>query len=230
MKTFFILCGWLLAVIGGLTTGLVCALTGLIDRSRRVPLFFNRLFARLFLPITGIRLKVFGREPIDWDKNYIVCANHQGLFDIFALMAALPLPLRFVSKPFFFKIPFIGWGMHGSGHVKVTRRHKEKDSRTLREIIRLAEGGASFVMFPEGTRTRDGRLLPFRAGAFKVACESGVPVLPVTIRGSFERMKKGRFLPIPGTIEIHLHPAIESRRHSIESLSEATRAAILSNF
>lgn len=230
MRTVFILLGCLLAVIGGLTTGLVCALTGLVDRSRRIPLFFNRLFARLFLPVTGIQLKLFGREQVDWEKNYIVCANHQGLFDIFTLMAALPLPLRFVSKPALFRIPFIGWGMWGSGHVKITRRHKAEDSQTLRRIARLASEGASFVMFPEGTRTRDGSLLPFRAGAFKVACESGVAILPATIRGSFERMKKGRLLPIPGTIEITFHLPIDPTGHTVESLRIATRSAILSSF
>lgn len=230
MRDFLNALRWTAAILGVLLTGLLCAFFGLMDRSRRIPLFFNRLFAKVFLPMTGIDLHVTGLERCVRGKNYIVCSNHQGLFDIFSLMAVLPFPLRFVSKPSYFKIPFVGWGMRGSGHIEITRTDKIKDRETLDQMVPLAKAGVTFVMFPEGTRTRDGTIGPFKYGAFYLAIQSGRPILPITIRGSFERMRKGKLLPIPGLIQLSIHPAIDPSGHTVESLTEKTRAVIASIF
>lgn len=221
---------WLIAIAAAMLTGIFCGITGSLDPSRRVPLFLNRLFAKLFLPVTGIKLAVSGCNTLNLKTNYILCSNHQGLFDIFTLMAAIPLPLRFVSKPSYFKIPLIGWGMRGSGHIEITRTDKEKDRRTLDQLALLVREGASIVMFPEGTRTRDGTIGPFKYGAFHVSCQSGIPILPVTIRGSFEKMRKGKLLPVPGTIEVIFHPPIHPSGCTVESLMQKTREAIVSIF
>lgn len=221
---------WTFAIFSAVLTAILCALTGFVDRSRRIPLFMNRFYARIFVPITGIKLKINGADKINFHRNYIVCSNHQGLFDIFTLMAALPLPLRFISKSSYFKIPIIGLGMRGSGHIEITRSDKEKDRETLDKIVNLSRNGASTVMFPEGTRSRDGKVGPFKFGAFYISVNSGIPILPVTIRGSFERMRKGKLLPEPGTVEVNIHPPIDPASHTIDSLMEKTRETITSIF
>ncbi len=215
-------------IVGALATALACAATGWMHPSHRIPLFFNRLFARLFLPIVGIQLHVDGLRNVDFSKNYVVCSNHQGMFDIFSLMAAIPLPLRFISKPSYFRIPIIGWGMRGSGHIEITRTDSERDRQTLDRIAGLLDEGGSVVFFPEGTRSRDGSILPFKYGAFYTSIESGVSILPVTIRGSFERMRKGHLLPVPGAITLTIHPPISPAHESIASLMAKTRGVILS--
>lgn len=221
---------WLLCVVGALVVALSCRILGTIDRSRRLPLWLCHYFGKYFLPILKIQLKISSAEEIDWRRNYIVCSNHQGLLDIFALMGGIPLPLRFVSKPSYFKIPIIGWGMRGAGHIEVTRTDKEKDRLALDQIARVVRQGASVMIFPEGTRSRDGTIGPFKRGAFYVATQAQVPILPVTIRGSFERMKKGHLLPEPGIIEIFIHAPLSPVGESIESLQAKTREIISSKY
>ncbi|MBI2067816.1 MAG: 1-acyl-sn-glycerol-3-phosphate acyltransferase [Deltaproteobacteria bacterium] len=230
MKQILLSLRWLVTLLGGLSMGLFCAVLGPLDRSKRKILKACYYFARIFLPIAGIRIQVSGLQHIDPKSNYIVCSNHQGIFDIFTLMGTLPLPLRFVSKPSYFKIPFIGWGMRGVGHIEITRTHKERDRKTLDELVKLVKEGASIVMFPEGTRTRDGKVGPFKFGAFYVAVHSGIPILPVTIQGSFERMRKGKRLPEPGRISLKIQGPISPSGQTVESLCDDTRKVILSNF
>lgn len=215
-----------LTYLGALATALICIVFGPFDRSKKILLKFCHYFAKIFLPVMGIGVWVRGAEKIDRGENYILCANHQGLFDIFSLMSGIDLPLRFVSKPSYFKIPIIGGGMRGAGHIEVTRTDRVKDRQTLDALVRLVRNGATIVMFPEGTRTRDGRVGPFKYGAFYVSVHSGIPILPITIEGSFERWKKGERLPNPGTIHITVHDPIEPSGWEIEDLKEETRRQI----
>lgn len=221
---------WSLSVTVACLFAGIAILSGLIDRSGRLTHYTNRFFFRFFLPILGIRMKVIGGEGMDPRQRYMICANHQGLFDIFALTAALPIQFRWVAKKDYFKIPIIGLGMKMSRYVALDRRDREKDRQVLNAIVGRIRAGDSFAMFPEGTRTRDGSIGPFKFGAFQAACEAVVPILPVTIVGSFERMRKGEWHVRPGLIRLIIAPPIPPNNETVQSLLEKTSRVISQNY
>ncbi len=144
-----------------------------------------RGFGRLWMGASGIRLEVSGLENLQSGGPYMVVANHRSNIDIMTLLAALPIPIRFLSKKEVFKAPLLGTAMRGIGMVPLDR---EMGRRELAMIIRhtrqLIAKGRSLVIFPEGTRSLTGEMLPFKYGAFFIAAQVGCPVLPVAVSGT----------------------------------------------
>jgi len=134
----------------------------------------------------------------------VVASNHISWFDVFALAAVIEVPYHFVAKKELLRIPLFGAAMEGAGHITIDRSNREKAIESLRaagEKIRRSPGAV--VIFPEGTRSRNGRLQPFKKGAFVLAAESGVAIVPTAVTGSFEIMAKGSWRISPRTIHIH---------------------------
>lgn len=144
-----------------------------------------RAFGRLWVYVSGIRLRVRGLENLGEDTPYVIVANHRSNIDIMTLIAALPIPIRFLSKKEVFKFPLLGAAMRGVGMVPLDR---EMGRRELASILRstrlLVSEGRSLVIYPEGTRSLTGKMLPFKAGAFHIAAHVGCPVLPVAVSGT----------------------------------------------
>lgn len=214
----------LLVTVPLCSAGLILSL---LERKGRLAHYVYRLMGRILLGVNGVRVRLSGLEHVDRKTNYLVCSNHQGLWDPFVLVAFLPLQLRWISKPAYFKIPLIGWCIRASGYLEVSRQGFEQDRPILDKAVTMLKR-VSIGVFPEGHRTRDGKLLPFKKGAFYIAARSGQPILPITIQGSFERMKKGQWHVSPGLITCVIHPSIASQGRSMDELQDATDAAITS--
>jgi 1-acyl-sn-glycerol-3-phosphate acyltransferase len=160
------------------------------DRNRTVPGRLLRLcgaFVSRSFPFWRIRIE--GGWP-PGKGAYVVVANHQSFLDIF-LLSNLPREMKWVAKKSLFKIPWIGWAFWLVGDIAVERGDAASALEVMAKARRYLENGMSVMLFPEGTRSRDGKMLPFKAGAFKLAIEAGVPVLPIAVSGTAQGMPKG---------------------------------------
>jgi 1-acyl-sn-glycerol-3-phosphate acyltransferase len=178
----------------------------------------------------GAHLSVRGLEAIDLSRPYLVVANHQSWIDVPALFRAFPIPLRFLAKRELARVPFLGAYLKATGMVLIARdalREKRGSVTRAREL--LAGDRGAVVSFPEGTRSRDGRLGGFRSGGFAAALESGAAVLPVAIAGAGRVLPAGGFRVRPGTIEVVVGRPIDSARFAPANragLAEAAENAV----
>jgi 1-acyl-sn-glycerol-3-phosphate acyltransferase len=192
-----------------------------------------RVWSGLILATSGIRTRVEGIENVLLHETAIYCANHQSAMDIPVLFVNLPVQFRFVAKRSLFNLPFLGWHLTRSGHIAVDRGRPRQGRRSLDEAAAKIRAGSSVLLFPEGHRSRDGKLLPFRSGSFYLAILSGVPVVPITLNGTRAVLKPDTYHVRPGRTEMIVHPAIPTSnltRLDVDALTEKVRAQILSRF
>jgi len=149
----------------------------------------QQLWSRPLLRLVRIGVRARERAPVDWSTTHVICANHASIFDILALMLAVPPPIHFVAKRELLKWPIIGWSLKPAGQIVVDRARHTSAVRTLAEAARHPLRG-QVIFFVEGTRTRTGELLPFKKGAFHFAVANHLPVLPTAIVGSFAALAK----------------------------------------
>ena len=158
--------------------------------------------------------KIEGRELIDPNKTYVMVSNHQSYFDIFAVFGLFTF-FKWVSQEQIFKIPFVGWNMYLNQYVKVVRGNLSSIKQMLKDCRAWLDRGVSIMLFPEGTRSETGEMGPFRDGAFRLAIEAGVPILPIVIDGTFEVLPKGRnILNFTTPIRLKVLPPVDSRPFS----------------
>lgn len=168
----------------------VWVLTVAFDRDRYVSHVYSRMWAKgIYAMFPLWKVKVTGLENIERGKSYIVLSNHQSMLDI-PLLYTLPFNFKWVSKREVYKIPFFGWVLWMHGDVAIDRGGAASAKRMMNQCSALLKRGVSIVMFPEGTRTRTGRVEPFQAGAFLLAKKSKVELLPVVIEGNFDAMHR----------------------------------------
>lgn len=168
------------------------------------------------------RLAVTGRQNIQAGKHYLVISNHQSLLDILAVAAALPLNFRFLAKKELFYVPFMGWAMACAGYVPVDRSSHDSGRKAVRRIVELLKKGLSVLLFPEGTRSPDGKIHAFKLGAFKIARESRVEILPVVVDGTGTALpKKSLFLRKRSTFVVSIGRPVSLDNLSEHSLEEA---------
>ncbi|ETC85421.1 lysophospholipid acyltransferase family protein [Xanthomonas hortorum] len=144
----------------------------------------------------GAQVIVEGRERVDWSKNYLFVSNHQSVIDICALFYALPVPLRFLLKDEMLKVPFVNWFARGTGMLFLDRDSRRAGAMVRRQAAALLREGKQLCLFPEGTRSRSGALLPFKAGLLQAALDAGVAVVPVALDGC------GKVLPVEGMFRV----------------------------
>ncbi len=189
------------------------------------------IWARLFCWLTFVRVTVKGRENISPKTSYMFLANHQGAYDIFSIYGYLGHQFRWMMKKSLEKIPFVGYSCRVSGHIYVDNSSPSAVRHTMETAERQLRGGMSLVVFPEGARTWDGKMRPFKRGAYKLAAEFGLPMVPITIDGSFAVMPRFKKLPRWGHITLTIHHPLPAPtdEHQLAASMEATRAAILSS-
>lgn len=185
-------------------------------------------WARLFCWLAFVRVTVKGRENIDSRTSYLFVANHQGAYDIFAIYGYLGHNFRWMMKQSLRRIPFVGFACAASHQIFVDNSSVAGVKRTMTDAERQLRGGMSLVVFPEGARTFDGRMRPFKKGAYKLAMEFNLPVVPLTIDGAFDVMPRFRKLPRPGHITLTIHPPIEpgADGHNLDRLMDESRRSI----
>ena len=163
----------------------------------------SAFWLRVILVIAGVRVRVEGTEHLAEETSKFFVGNHQSALDIPILVAVLHGRIRFMAKEALFRIPLFGWIIRRYGHVPIDRSHPRATFRTLRKMIeRLERRPISFAVFPEGTRSPDGRLLPFRKGTMKICQRAGLSVVPFAIHGSLAVHERGRFRVRPGVVRI----------------------------
>lgn len=151
-----------------------------------------RTWSRVWMAASGTHLTIVGGENIDLTQSYVVVANHLSTLDIMACFLTVRLPIRYLAKKELFKIPILAQGMRAVGIIEVDRSaHSSIHAQVNRQSQELITKGRSLIIFPEGTRPRNGALDPFKKGAFTMAIASGLPVLPMTIHGTYEAWRPG---------------------------------------
>jgi 1-acyl-sn-glycerol-3-phosphate acyltransferase len=161
-----------------------------------------RFWSRTSLVVAGVKLTVSGLDQVPESGPVIYMGNHQGNFDILALTLAIPRRFSWLAKEELFRIPFFGGAMRRAGYIPLDRSDGRQALKSIEEAARRIREGVSVVVFPEGTRTHDGNLLPFKKGGFILATRAAVPVVPFTINGSMAINPRNRFELYQGTISI----------------------------
>ena len=178
-------------VIFTLAFGLTAMMLSPFNPSGRLVHWFARWWARTLLWVGRVPVRLDGLDHIPRGQPCVLVANHASAADIPILFGSLPIQFRIIAKDSLFHIPVLGWCMRLAGYISINRTNPKKAMRSLRKAARQIREGYPAVVFPEGTRSRTGELQPFKTGAFLLAIESGVPVVPVGISGSFDILVRG---------------------------------------
>ena len=188
----------------------VCALVDmlLIRRSEWKAQWFPRIWGRGICLMAGVKVIVEGLEQIDPKGTYIFAANHASQFDIFAFQGYFPHDFRWIAKKELFKLPVFGRAMQKVGYIPIDRSHGRQAVKSLDDAAKQIAAGKSVLIFPEGTRSPNGHLQDFKAGAILLAIKSGVPIVPLGFNGSYEILPRGSFLAKNGIITLRLGPPL----------------------
>jgi len=189
----------------------------------------TQIYAWLILKVCGIRLKVRGKENIEPCQRYVILSNHASYFDPPALVLALGLQYRWVIKKELRKVPLFGLALETSRNLFIDRSKGSDALESIKRGVNQLPDGTSILMFPEGTRSWDGKLLPFKKGGFVIARDGQLPILPVTICGSHQRLPKGSAAFRSGEIEVVIHPPMASGELPLDDLMTDVRNSIASS-
>jgi 1-acyl-sn-glycerol-3-phosphate acyltransferase len=171
--------------------------------------WIEQRWGRLLLFSGGVKTEIQGMEKIDPSRSYIIMANHQSYFDIFLLLFS-PVLIHWMAKKELFNLPIFGKILRWIGAIEVDRENKSKAYLSIKQAVDKIRKGSTVLIFPEGTRSTEGELLPFNKGGFSLAILSGAPILPITIKGSRKIMAKGSFRVFPGLAKISIHTPMET--------------------
>ena len=178
------------------------------------------------LRATGVRVTYENLELLPRGQPQILVANHESWFDVFALAATLPVDYRFIGKKELSEIPLFGPAWLTAGHYAIDRSDRQAAVASLATVVeRMREGGHTIVLFPEGTRSADGTMGPFKKGAFVMAINAEAPIVPVAILGSRSIMPKGRWRVRRGVVTIRVGHPIETKSYSVDQRDALTRVA-----
>ena len=209
------LAGNLYLVVGTLVFSTLTVLFGwLPPRGPWVDLM-GRTWSRGLLWSSGAHLETRFATPLSSEQPYVFMANHESLFDIPALLAGLPGRARFLAKRGLFQVPVFGWALKVGGFISIDRGNRSRAGESFTDAIHQLQAGSSAVVFPEGTRSSDGKLLPFQRGGFLLAIKSGLPIVPVGIHGSREVRAKESLRIRPGRITVSCGRPLETGDYGV---------------
>jgi len=186
----------------------------------------TQIYAWIILKVCGIRLRVTGKEHIQPGQRYVILSNHASYFDPPALVLALGLQYRWVIKKELRKVPLFGLALETSRNLFIDRSKGADALESIKQGVAQLPDGTGILLFPEGTRSWDGKLLPFKRGGFVIARDGELPILPITIVGSHDRLPKGHAAFTSGEIHIAIHPPVSAGDKPVEVLMDEVRATI----
>ncbi len=175
-----------------------------------------RMWARSLLFTSGVRVQVEGLPRIDPNQAYVFAANHQSQFDIFVLLAHLPIQFRWLAKKELFRIPIFGRAMRGAGYIPIDRSNRRSAFQSIDVAAARIRKGTSIVIFPEGTRSLDGRLKPFKKGGFHLAIKGKRPIVPVSISGTFSILPKKGFKITPRKALVYIGEPVPTKDVTVD--------------
>lgn len=230
IRTIFV---WSCIVVATLVLGFLAFVTYPFDPNGKVVHRYARLWGKVALWVNRVRVTVEGMEKLKGEGPYIFMSNHQGSYDIFALLGHLPFQFKWLAKKELFSIPFFGWTMVAAGYISIDREGSRETVEAMNKAAKRIQDGMSVVIFPEGSRSPDGTIQPFKKGGFTLAIKSKVPIVPLALTGSREIMPKERLTAASGEIRIRVGRLIETSQYSMKdrkALMEEVRESILENF
>ena len=178
--------------------------------------------------ICNVRVQVEGLDKLDPDGSYVVMSNHHSLFDIPTVLSSLPFPFRMLAKASLFRIPFMGWYMSRVGYIPVEREDPKKARESLESAARRVASGLSVLIFPEGTRSEEGKVARFKRGGVNLAHSAGVPVVPVAIINSGRLLPRGSWHADPGVIIMRVGDLIDPKDFAEpRGLADAVRESVV---
>ncbi len=196
------------------------------DRSGKRYHRMMRRWSKILLWLFGIRTSVRGAEHIDRSTNYVYLPNHSSYLDIIALGATIPDDIRFIFKKELAKIPIFGWTLAAGPYILIDRADPRNALASIEEAASQIRDGASVAVFPEGTRTSDGTLGPFKRGGLLLATRSGVPMVPVAIRGTYKLLSRHDTKVRPGLVEVIIGTPIAGRQEMTRAQETALQGEI----
>jgi 1-acyl-sn-glycerol-3-phosphate acyltransferase len=196
--------------------------------SPRLGSFFGMLWAKSSGLLTPMFVKVTGKENIKKNVSYVIVANHQSQYDIFVLYGWLGVDFRWIMKKELRNAPFIGYASAKVGHIFIDRSSPVAAMKSIEDAKKQLKNGTSVVIFPEGTRSRKGKLKKFKKGAFKIAHQLDLPILPVTLVGTNKIMGPGFLNVMPGKVKLIIHEPIDVKKYedTPDELMKITRDTI----
>jgi 1-acyl-sn-glycerol-3-phosphate acyltransferase len=207
--------------------GVVSIASTFVDRRGHFAHRCARAWSWLILKTTGVTVEVRGTPPTA-GQSFVFASNHQSIYDIPVLFWSVPHQLRIIAKASLGAFPFLGWHLRRAGHLLVDRDNP--GAGVLKKMQRMIADEASLIIFPEGTRSGDGKVARFKGGVFLLAIDSGLPIVPVSVSGSRHVMLKGRLMTCPGHVVLTIHPAISTTgmtRADARGLAARTREIVM---
>ena len=217
---------WLIPTIAVYTIvlGIASITSSFFDRRGYFAHRCARAWSRLILVTTGVEVTVRGLELVVPGKTYVFVANHQSIYDIPCLFWSIPFQLRIIAKKSLGSFPMLGPHLKRTGHLLVDRQHPDR-AGIFGWASRLTSNGLSLIIFPEGTRSRDGFLGKFKGGSIMLAMQAGLPLVPISVVGSRHVMKKGELTTRPGRVTVIVHAPIDIPATAEPSVSEVRALA-----
>ena len=230
IRTPFILAAIVLVTI---ILGSVVIILAFFSKSGNTPHLVARFWGNFILFVSGIKVKVKGVAKVDPTKSYVFMANHQGNFDIPVLLGRLPFQFRWLAKAELFRIPIFGSAMRGCGYISIDRSNQSSAFDSIARAAETIRNGANVMIFPEGTRSLDGKIRPFKKGGFVLTIDAGVSIIPIIIYGTYPIMPKNRLLIRPGPVSLEILEPVETSGYTRENkdvLMEKIRNNICDSF
>ena len=226
--------GFGVVVIATLILGTTEIVLALINPRMELITTVMRAWGRVVLLFAAMRVEVEGAEHLDPDGSYMLVSNHQSAIDPPLHMARLPVSIRFLAKKELFKIPVFAQAMRAVGMVETDRSARGAAHRSInRQVARVMEMGKSLIIYPEGTRTPDGEIRPFKKGAFRIAVDNGLPVVPLTLYGAYEAWPPRTRICHGGPVTVVIHEPISTEglnSSDLDDLRDRARDAIVGTF
>ena len=197
--------------------GLTAIFTSFFTRTGNPVHIIARIWARGILFVSRIKVTVNGLTNIDPTQSYVYMSNHQSNFDIPVLLGCLPVQFRWLAKAELFKIPIFGRAMRGAGYVKIDRFNQESAFESINEAGAKIKNGVSVMIFPEGTRSRDGKIKSFKKGGFFMAVNAGVPIVPIILKGTWDIMDKSSLKINTGEVSLNIETPIATTDYNLEN-------------
>jgi len=216
-RTAFLLFIYAALILLAIPLLIFCALTGF----KNLLIEYGKAAMRLSALVLGIRIEVEGRDRVDCKTPCVFMPNHMSFIDGPLMETVLPVPARIILKKAVFGVPVLGIAMRYVGFIPVDRKGAQGGRKSIGRAVRLMhEKGYSFLVFPEGTRSRDGSMQAFRRGGFFLALESGASIVPVTIRGTFDLMPRGQWYARSGRIRVVFHDPVPVTGYTLDTMGE----------